>query len=352
MDGAVAAPRTPDSLAYLLYTSGSTGEPKAVMQNDRNVLHHASVYINSLHLHAQDRLTLFSSYTFDAAIMDIFGALLSGATLCPVDVRNEMAHELTAWIGEQEITVFHSTPTVYRHILSQLGAGEEISSVRLVVMGGEPVLHDDVDLYRQHFSRQCLFVNGLGPTESTTALQYWIDQDTALPGRVVPVGYPVPGSEALLLDAYGKPTEMLGEIAIRSSHVALGYWRQPELTQEKFETFANGSTSRIYRTGDIGRRRADGCIEFVGRVDQQVKLRGHRIEAGEVEAALCRHNSVEKAAVALCEDQQQQAYLIAYVVTGAGVSLDEDKLRAYLMTTIPAYMIPASIIEIGVGAST
>src|SRR6185295_17139903 len=185
----------PDRLAYILYTSGSTGEPKGVMQNHRNVLHYTRVYTNNLHLNADDRLTLLSSYCFDAAVMDIYGALLNGATLYPIDLKQDGLAGLAQQIVDEKITVYHSTPTVYRYFLTSLSeppasagglralAQSQFPNVRLVVLGGEKVSKSDVELYRQHFADDCLFVNGLGPTEATVTLQNFIDKQTKIAGE-------------------------------------------------------------------------------------------------------------------------------------------------------------------------
>ncbi|MEM7537678.1 MAG: amino acid adenylation domain-containing protein, partial [Chloroflexota bacterium] len=154
---------SPDRLAYILYTSGSTGQPKGVVQNQRNVLHFIRAYTNNLHIAPEDHLTLLSSYSFDAAVMAIYGALLNGATLCPYDLKKKGVDRLGDWLQTQAITIYHSTPTVYRHFMQNLSPTDQFSTVRLVVMGGELLVKADVELYKQHFLPHCLLVNGLGP---------------------------------------------------------------------------------------------------------------------------------------------------------------------------------------------
>ncbi len=332
----------PDKSAYILYTSGSTGQPKGVMQNHRNVLHYIRVYTNNLHLNADDRLTLFSSYCFDASVMDIYGALLNGATLCPIDIKEEGLAGLSQRLIDEEITVYHSTPTVYRYFVSTLTSHTDFPRLRLIVLGGEEVKRTDVELYQKHFSDDCLFVNGLGPTEATVSLQNFIDKQSRVSGDSVPVGFPVANTELLLLNEAGQPSESYGEIAIKSAHVALGYWRNPEATAAAFRNVGTGS-ARIYRTGDLGRRLPDGSIKFEGRKDFQIKIRGFRVELGEIESALTQHQLVRESVVVAKENATGEKRLVAYVVPRKPASINGE-LREFLKQKLPEYMVPSSFV--------
>jgi amino acid adenylation domain-containing protein len=364
----------PDRLAYILYTSGSTGEPKGVMQSHRNVLHYIRVYTNNLHLNADDRLTLLSSYCFDASVMDIYGALLNGATLYPIDIREDGLAALSERLVSDEITVYHSTPTVYRYFLgAQASLPANVShptlplpKIRLVVLGGEKVNRTDVELYQQHFSDHCLFINGLGPTEATVSLQNFIDKNSKLSGDSVPVGFAVDDTEVLLLDKAGRVSAVSGEIAIRSAHVALGYWRNTEATAAAFSTNGHGPSIRLYRTGDMGRRLPDGSIKFEGRKDYQIKIRGFRVELGEIESVLAQHALVREAVVIAHESGSGEKKLSAYVVPIVPfgpfipvVPLQEEtvagnspapgtsiiaELRNFLKHKLPDYMVPSSFV--------
>jgi amino acid adenylation domain-containing protein len=340
----------PDKIAYLLYTSGSTGQPKAVMQNHRNILHFTRVYTNNLHISSDDRLTLLSSYCFDAAVMDIYGALLNGATLVPIDVRQNGAASLSEQLRREQITIYHSTPTVYRYFLDTLNDQSEFPDLRLVVLGGEEVNRRDVELYQKHFSDECLFVNGFGPTEATVSLQNFINRQTKASSASVAVGFPVEDTEVLLLDEAGRPAEIHGEIAIKSQHVALGYWRDPEASNAAFAAEHGSSptvrqdAARLYHTGDLGRRLPDGSIRFEGRKDFQIKIRGFRIELGEIESVLGRHSQVAKCVVVARETDNRDKQIVAYVVPGSNQSPNEKDLRSFLKQKLPEYMLPASFV--------
>jgi len=337
-------PAGPGALAYLLYTSGSTGRPKGVVQSHRNVLGFVRDYTNHLHIQPDDRLSLLSSYGFDAAIVDIFSALLNGATLCPIDIRREGIDGLAGRLSSMGVTIYHSTPTVYRHLIGAPSGAEEFRRIRLVVLGGEEVYRTDVDAYRRRFSPDAIFVNLAGQTESSVNLLYFLDGRTALSRASVPIGYPVGDTEVLLLDEDGEPTEICGEIGIRSTHVALGYWRQPELTRQAFRGDPADGGKRVYRTGDRGRLLPDGSLEFLGRKDLQVKVRGFRIELAEIEAALSRHPAVKAAAAGVWEVAPGDRRLVAYWVAGQLPAVPSSALRSFLREKLPESMVPSTFV--------
>ncbi len=337
----------PQDMAYILYTSGSTGRPKGVVQNQRNVLHFIRAYTNNLRLSPDDRLTLFSSYSFDAAVMAIFGALLNGACLFPRSIRNGGFRDLPAWIRESRISIYHSTPTVYRHFISACGEGDRFEFVRRVVLGGEPVVRRDVEAFKRHFGRGAVMVNGLGPTESTVTLQHFIDHETELTANAVPVGKPVCDTSVVLLDETGKESLTSGELTFISEHLALGYWQRPDLDAQVFGTYPTVSGGqRCYRSGDFGRWRPDGTLEFLGRKDFQVKIHGVRVELAEVEGAVEQQPGVAQCiaiAIPVCDGN---ARLVAYVRAAAGRALDSSRIREGVRALLPEAMVPSIVIPV------
>lgn len=334
----------PGQWAYILYTSGSTGRPKGVVQNHRNVLHHCRVYTNALHIHPEDRLSLFSSYGFDAAKMDIYGALLNGATLFPLDIKSRLS-QLPQWLADEKITIYHSIPTVYRYLLDQLEketAVRRFPHLRLVVLGGEAVLRRDVERYQTLLPDHCLLINGLGPTESTLTLQYFMNKETILRREAAPVGFPVDKTAVLLLDAGNReiPVYGTGEIVYKSGHLALGYLNNPEKTHDAFSVDPLTGTGRIYRSGDLGRRLPDGNIEYAGRGDTQVKVSGYRVELPEIESLLDRCSGVKKSVVVAQQDPSGDNQLSAFYTVPAGESVTEASLVRQLKKYLPDYMIP------------
>ncbi len=342
-DDNLRVPIAPGTLAYILYTSGSTGIPKGVIQNHRNALHFARVYTNALHINRDDRLTLFSSYSFDAAKMDIYGALLNGARLYPYDIKKKDGlSRLPSWLQEEKISIFHSIPTVYRYFTDQLTGKEAFPFMRFVVMGGEAVFRKDIEIYQRAFPAQCLFINGLGPTESTVTLQYYIDKQYRSGKNAVPVGYAVDETTVYLLKSDDTEAGVfeVGEIVYKSDFLALGYLNKEQKTREMFRTDPVTGTGRVYCSGDLGRRLPDGCIEYAGRKDFQVKVRGYRIELGEVEGRLDKLDGIKKSVVVCRKDANGENYLAAYYTRTGEAEVVEAHLVTMLKNTLPEYMIP------------
>jgi amino acid adenylation domain-containing protein len=337
----------PDSIAYILYTSGSTGRPKGVMQSHGNVLTFIKSYTNVFAVSPPDRLSLIPSYGFDAAVIDIYGGLLNGACLYPFDVRQEAISQLGEWLSAHRISIYHSTPTVYRHFTDTLEHSDQMADMRLVILGGEPVQKNDFDVFRAHFPADCLFANLSGQTESSLNMVNTLDTRAVLTRQSVSMGHPVEDTQVLLLDDAGQPTELYGEIAIHSEQLALGYWNQPETTRAVFLADPDGGNRRVYRSGDMARMMPDGTLEFVQRKDSQIKLHGFRIELGEVEAVLSQHSRVKESVVVIREINPGDKCLVAYwVPKEQQMECDTSELREFAKQKLPNYMVPSFFLRL------
>lgn len=278
---------SPSAGAWLVYTSGSTAEPKGVWQNHYGVVHHASVYRELIAVTPHDRLTLLTSLSLAASATHLFAALLSGATLCPFPLRAAGPGRLAKWLGDQHITVFHSVPTVYRRLLRSTPACMSSPHLRLIRLGGEPILAADVDQFRRHtharLADSCVLMHALSSTETGLICAQVIDRNTALPPGRVSVGCPVRDAEVFLADEHGQPVgeNREGRIAVRSKFLAQGYWRRAEATAASFRLDPRNRDRRVFVTGDLGRIRSDRSLEHLGRVDQQVKISGCRVDLAE-----------------------------------------------------------------------
>ena len=332
----------PDALAWILYTSSSTGEPKGVPQTHRDELHNIMNMTNSQRLCSTDRMTLLRSPILGGAIRNTFSALLNGASLFPMDIKTEGFNRLAEWLVREGITIFHSAASVFRHFAQTLSGDESFPMIRLIRLGSEPVTWEDVELARKHFSPECVLVNALSSTEATTFLQYFVGRTTPVTAGTLPVGFSVEDFEISLLDQDGRQVERgkIGEITIRSRYLFSGYWRRPELTRAVLVPDPNGGDQAIYRTGDLGRMLADGSIAYHGRNDFQHKVRGYRVQIDEVEAALRALPDIAHAAVA-AEDARLNRRLAAYVVPKKGRVLHIGRLRHALKKKLPEFMIPS-----------
>jgi amino acid adenylation domain-containing protein len=339
-------PVSADTLACILYTSGSTGEPKGVLHNHRNILHKTMEYTNALHLCASDKIALLSPCTFSLSVGFIFGALLNGACLYPIDVKGEGLTNLANRLAREEITVYNSVPTVFRNFTDNLFQKEALPNLRLLHLGGEPVTAKDVDRYKKHFSPDCVLLHHLGSNETGTIAQFFITKTTSVHGNLAPAGHPPEDTRLLILDEDGNRLgfNRVGEIAVQSRYLAVGYWRKPEMTRAAFLQDPAGGDERIYRTGDLGLLRPDGSLEHYGRKDFQVKIRGQRVQVVEIDMALSKHGAVKEAVTVARDDALGDKCLVSYVVPATVPAPTSRELRLFLQQHLPDYMVPSSVV--------
>lgn len=335
-------PVTPDALAYIIYTSGSTGRPKGVLQNHRNVLHNCRNQSNIFRISSGDRVILLYSCSVMGAVRVIYNALMQGAGLYYVDIKNEGVTELSRVLRQEKITVYHSVASLFRHFASTLTGEESFPALRRIILGGEATLKSDVELYKQHFSSHSLMDTGIGSTEVGTMRQLTLDKETVLGRGVVPPGYPVENMTVMILDEDGNEVAAgeIGEIAVRSKYLSLGYWGKPDLTQTVFREHP-GSDERTYLTGDLGCLLPDGCLVHHGRKDFQVKVRGFRVELAEIEVALRDSGQVRETVVVGHKDTAGSTKLVAFVVPQPGAEVTRLALHNFLKSRLPDYMIPS-----------
>ena len=344
----VAATPTAQSLAYVLYTSGSTGEPKGVVQNHGNLLHDVLQYTNSIHLSAEDRLTMLYSGSVNGAIRDIYGALLNGACLHVLSLRRLGGKGLVAAMADHGITVYHSVPILFRQVVAALQPHQRLTGVRLAYLAGDRMDRGDVEAFRRHFPHDALLYTGIGSTENATIYRQWfIGPDTRLEGLRIPVGRAIPDRSVALLAEDGTPVPEgePGEIVVTSRHMALGYWRAPELSSKGFGTAPQDPLARVFRTGDLGRQRPDGLLEFLGRKDQQVKIRGYRVEPAEIEAIIKQCPGIAEVAIYVRTGADGTAEALAgYWVAKPG----EERLEvlSYVRQTLSPAMMPADLVRV------
>ncbi|HEX9939834.1 MAG TPA: amino acid adenylation domain-containing protein, partial [Longimicrobium sp.] len=341
---------SPESLAYVIYTSGSTGRPKGVQVTHANVARLFSATDAWFGFGAEDVWTLFHSYAFDFSVWEIWGALLYGGRLVvvPFDVSRS-PDDFYALLSAEGVTVLNQTPSAFRQLMrvdeEAAGRGEMRElALRYVVFGGEALepatLRGWVE--RRGDDRPRL-VNMYGITETTVHVTYRVIRvaDT-VDGSASPIGIPIPDLAVHLLDRDGRlvPTGVVGEMYVGGAGVARGYLGRPELTAQRFipDPFSADPQARLYRSGDLARRLADGSLEFQGRADEQVKVRGFRIEPGEIESALLSHPNVREAVV-LARGEGEARRLVAWVV---GDGVDAAALRTHLLDRLPDYMVPAA----------
>ena len=333
---------TPDAPAYIVYTSGSTGEPKGVLQNHRNTLHETMRYTNLLHFCVDDRVGYFNSFSFSAVVRKLYPALLNGASFFPLDVKSYGIHRVVDWMNEQGISIITGSGATIKEFYDTLRGKDALPNLRLITWGSDVMYKRDVELLKEHTGKETILTVSYASTEASGISLYFVDRDAEITENRLPVGYPLIDTEVQILDGEGKPVMNgeVGELAVRSSHLALGYWGKPEATDAAFHSEAG--RQRTYLTGDLVRQLPDGCLVHLGRKDFQVKIRGHRVEIPEVEGALCGMENVKWATVLAQGQETGNSRLVAYVVPETPPAPTVTAMRRRLSQVLPDYMVPSA----------
>ncbi|HET7287805.1 MAG TPA: amino acid adenylation domain-containing protein, partial [Pyrinomonadaceae bacterium] len=338
----------PDDMCYVVFTSGSTGQPKAIAGRLKGIDHFIRWEIKTFDLGADSRVSQILPPTFDGSLRDIFVPLCTGGTACVPDDNDTLldAKKLVAWLDREQITLIHCVPSLFRSLLNEQLIARNFKSLKYVLMSGEPLLPADVKRWTQIFGERIQLINLYGPTETTLVKFFYFVKASDQERRNIPVGKPMEGAAAMVVDKRGRPCPKgtIGEIYIRTPYRTLGYYNQPELTRESFiqNPFNNDPNDIVYKTGDLGRVLEDGNYEFLGRLDRQVKIRGNRVELPEIEDALRGHAAVTDVAVIDREDSSGHNFLCAYVVLGSVI--DTEELRQLVIDQLPDYMVPSAFV--------
>jgi amino acid adenylation domain-containing protein len=333
----------PHHLAYVIYTSGSTGRPKGVMVSHQAIVNHLLCRQEVFPLAMADRFLQKASVGFDISVWEIFAPLVNGAqlVLARPGVQGDVGH-LVRLMAEQQITVAHFGPAMLELVLSDEGI-VQCTHLKRVFCGGEPM----PAALKQRFCGRlpAELVSQYGPTEATVDAT-WCVCGPGTDGRVVPIGRPIANTRIYLLDRHWQPVPIgaTGELYIGGEGLARGYVNSPGLTAERFvpDAFSDQPGARLFRTGDLARYLPDGQVEYVGRVDYQIKLRGFRLELGEIEAVLREHPEVRETLVVAREDAVGDKRLVAYVVREGPTDPTPERLRSFVQQRLPDYMVPAA----------
>ncbi|MEJ2767903.1 non-ribosomal peptide synthase/polyketide synthase [Mycetohabitans sp. B46] len=337
----------PHNLAYITYTSGSTGKPKGVMTQHSSAANYLNFLVRHYRLTEADVVLNVASLAFDASVRDLLGPLVAGArtVLIPTAQAKE-PHQYVRAIHAHGVTKLLSiTPSLLRSVCQVADGPQTAPTLRTILTSGEALEADLCTQVHQTLGEQIQVVNQYGPTECTMTSTWFAAVRQA--SGIVPIGRPLSNARVYLLDRYLQPVPcgVAGELYIAGAGLTRGYVNQPALSAERFIANPFGQGERLYRTGDLAKWRADGQLEYLGRTDHQVKIRGLRIELGEISAALAGHPDVAQATVITREDgRSADKRLVAYLVATANGTITPAALRQYLSQKLPDYMVPAAFV--------
>jgi amino acid adenylation domain-containing protein len=337
-----------DNPAYVMFTSGSTGQPKGVTIRHTSIAR--LVLGNDFATFGPDRVFLqLAPVSFDASTFELWGALLHGAKLIIAPAGLPDFRQLEELLKRNRVTTLWLTASLLNQVVDHYP--QALSDVEEILTGGEVLSVRHLCRAQATLGPRVQFINGYGPTESTTfATCYRIPPQLAAETESIPIGRPIGNTQVYVLDKYRVPVPIgaPGELYIGGAGLACGYLNRPELTAERFvaHPFDDAPHAKLYRTGDLCRWRADGNLEFLGRLDNQVKLRGLRIELGEIESVLNQHPSVAQSVVVLREDSPGDKRLVAFFLPAGTAALDVNDLTHHLRTRLPGYMVPSAIVPL------
>lgn len=337
----------PEDSIYLYFTSGTTGKPKPILGVNKGLAHFIDWEIQQFAITETDAVSQLTSPCHDPFLRDVLVPLCSGAVLCIPESKEAVLNgiKLRRWVEEEEISLIHCTPSLFS-ILQDKGISEEkFQKLRYILLAGERILPQMLTAWFRVFGERIQLVNMYGPTETTLAKFFYLIREEDLNRNHIPIGQPIKGAQAILLDEKQKPCGkgIMGEIYIRTPYRTKGYYKDEQLTKEKFvvNPFGKREDDLLFKTGDLARVRADGNFEFCGRIDRQVKIRGFRVELSAIENALLQLEDVKEAAVVF-EQNLNTTLLKAFVVVEESQKTESERIKE-LARELPDYMVPNRI---------
>lgn len=342
---------SPNDLAYVLYTSGSTGRPKGTMIEHSSVVNRLNWIQNKYPIDESDVILFKTPYTFDVSVWELYWWACTGASVCLLPPGGEKdPGEIIEAAEKNGVTVMNFVPSVltaFLEYVEERGCGDRLSSLRQVFSNGEALKPQQVDRFNRLLNRRngARLYNMYGPTEATVNVTYF-DCPTDKVSEIIPIGKPIDNVKIYILSETNQllPVGMSGELCIAGTGVARGYLNRPDLTAEKFVPDPFEPEGRMYRTGDLARWLPDGNIEFLGRMDHQVKIRGVRVELGEIENQLLEYADVKEAVVTVKTDKKGTQHLCAYLVSDKNLVMPE--IKDYLAQKLPYYLLPSYLLQI------
>ena len=338
----------PSDNAIILYTSGSTGKPKGVLQSHRNMVHFIKRMSEQFCILPSDKVAYYLSVGFSAHALPLLGGLLNACELKTYNLKSGNFFGFSKWLKDSQISFIMMIPSFLRHFLSVQDRKDRYPDLRLLLLGGETLYRSDVEKALEVFGRNTVMVNIYASTEAYIMRSFIIKHDTIITSNIIPIGYAVEGMELAILDDKGNPAQKntVGEIILRSEYVTEGYWKRPELQKQDFTTDPVNKNIRIFKTSDIGYFLDDDCIIHIGRQDEVVKLRGYRVDFGEIMNILLESKDIREASCVLKKNPQGIDHIIAYVVPSGSDAPDIEHTRSMLSRMLPDYMLPSYIISI------
>ena len=335
-----------DAFSCLVYTSGTTGTPKGVIETHRNVLRFTRILTNINHLCNDDRIGLNQTNSFSGTALKIYPALLNGASLCIFDFNQMQIINLANWLANDQITYLHCVPSLLRQLVQTLTPNQVFRHLRVLSLGGDRILASDIIACQKHFMAPIVFRVGLGISEIQSFLFYFYEHNTKFPNQLIPAGYCVEDVTVFLVDEQGQAVSNgeIGEMVVKSRYVSPGYWRQPALTEARFRPDPQGSDDRLFYTGDLGMRLDDGCLFHMGRKDMQVKVKGVRIEVAEIEHVLWETGWFETVVVVARPDHTGEQRLVAYGVPAQNPPPSVSQIRRAASVKLPPAMVPSAYV--------